>query len=257
PGVNVLCASRPRHPYVESLAMRGVLVQIDLDDAQSFADNAATVRAFWNHAALELRLNAAFVAEAVERADGNMQHAAMLYCQLAGMPREQRRVEDIPRGLLALIANAWERIATEPVVVDGLGILCAAREPLTLDELGRVARWTGAASRQAFVRGAREWLIETRRDGRVAEYRLHHDSIRGHVAEAIGSDALAAHHRALADRLATWPPLAEPTARRYALHHALLHRAEAGSWADAWRVAADAGFLEAKCRELGVHDAEV
>jgi len=46
--------------------------------------------------------------------------------------------------------------------VDGLGVLCAAREPLTLDELGRVARWTGPAPRQAFVRGAREWLIETR-----------------------------------------------------------------------------------------------
>lgn len=32
PGVSALCASRPRHPYVDSLATRGVLVQIDLDD---------------------------------------------------------------------------------------------------------------------------------------------------------------------------------------------------------------------------------
>jgi hypothetical protein len=90
----------------------------------------------------------------------------------------------------------------------------------------------------------------------VPEYRLHHDSIRAHVAEAIGTDALAAHHLALAERLASWPAPAEATARRYALHHALVHRAEAGAWGDAWQVAADMAFLEAKCRELGAHDAE-
>jgi hypothetical protein len=50
--VTVLCASRPRHPYIDKLAMRGVLAQIDLDDATSFADdNAATVRAFWEQVA--------------------------------------------------------------------------------------------------------------------------------------------------------------------------------------------------------------
>ena len=153
-GVGVLCASRPRHPYVDSLATRGVLVQIDLDDAQSFAaDNAATVRTFWEQAVRELGLDAPFIAQAVERAGGNLEHAAMLHRQLAGLPPERRRVEDIPRGLMALIASAWDRIATDPAVVDGLGVLCAARESLTLDELGRVARWTGAAPRQAFGRG--------------------------------------------------------------------------------------------------------
>ncbi|HET7502486.1 MAG TPA: AAA family ATPase, partial [Kofleriaceae bacterium] len=257
PGVSVLCASRPRHPYVDSLATRGVLVPIDLDDAQRFAaDNDATVRALWEQAAPELGLDAAFVAEAVERASGNPQHAEMLRKHLASLPPEERRVEDIPRGLGALIARAWERIATDPAVIDGLGILCAAREPLTLDELGRVARWTGVASREAFVRGAREWLIETRRNGRLSEYRLHHDSIRAHVAETIGTDAVAAHHLALAERLASWPAPTQATARRYALHHALLHRAEAGAWVDAWRVAADVAFLEAKCREVGVDNTE-
>ncbi|HEX2688280.1 MAG TPA: AAA family ATPase [Kofleriaceae bacterium] len=256
-GVSVLCASRPRHPYVDSLATRGVLVQIDLDDAQRFAaDNAATVRAFWEQAARELGLDAPFIAQAVERAGGNLEHAAMLHRQLAGLPRERRHVDDIPRGLGALLASAWDRIATDPAVVDGLGVLCAARESLTVDELGRVARWTGAAPRQAFVRGAREWLIETRRSSGASEYRLHHDSIRAHVANAIGSDALAGHHLALAERLATWPAPTDASARRYALRHALQHRGEAGAWADAWRVAADVAFLEAKCRELGVHDAE-
>jgi len=228
-GVSVFCASRPRHPYVDSLATRGVLVQIDLDDAQRFAaDNAATVRAFWEQAAGELGLDAPFIAQAVERAGGNLEHAAMLHRQLAGLPPEQRHVEDIPRGLGALIASAWDRIAIDPAVVDGLGVLCAAREPLTLDELGQVARWTGAAPRQAFVRGAREWLIETRRTSGASEYRLHHDSIRAHVANVIGTDVLAGHHLALAERLATWPAPAGASARRYALRHALQHRGEAG-----------------------------
>src|SRR3954467_14836980 len=53
-GVRLLCASRPRHPYVDMLAARGA-TQLDLDDEQAFgADNAATVRAFWAQAAPEL-----------------------------------------------------------------------------------------------------------------------------------------------------------------------------------------------------------
>jgi WD40 repeat protein len=255
-GVNLVCASRPRHPYVDMLATRGA-VQLDLDDERAFAaDNEATVRVFWEQAAPELGLDDEFIAEAVARAGGNLQHAAMLRQHLAGLPPEQRRVEDIPRGLAALLASTWERIATDPVVVDGLGILCAAREALTLDELGAVAGWTGEAQRRAFLRGARELLVESRREGAVPEYRLHHDSIRGHIAGAIGEAALRAHHRTLAHGLATWPGPKEATARRYALRHALAHRAEAGEWADAWRLAADMGFVEAKCRELGAHDAE-
>ncbi|TMQ04047.1 MAG: NACHT domain-containing protein, partial [Deltaproteobacteria bacterium] len=233
PGVSVLCASRPRHPYIDALATRGVLEQIDLDDAPSFADdNAATVRAFWEQVAPTLGLDARFIAQAVERAGGNLQHAEMLRRHLSGVPPEQRRVEDIPRGLAASIASAWERLAIEPPVVDGLGLLCAARDALSLDELGRVAGWNSEPQRRAF------------------------DSIRAHVAKAMGIDQLTAHHLALAQRLATWPAPADAAARRYALHYALLHRVEAGAWTDAWRVAADVAFLEAKCREVGVHDAE-
>src|SRR6185295_5716090 len=173
PGVSVLCASRPRHPYIDKLAMRGVLVQIDLDDAASFAnDNAATVRAFWEKVAPKLGLDAQFVAQAVERAGGNLEHAEMLRRHLSSVQPAQRRVEDIPRGLVASIASAWERIAIEPPVVDGLGLLCAARGALALDDLGRVAGWTLEPQRRAFLRGARELLLETRRAGGVSEYRL-------------------------------------------------------------------------------------
>jgi hypothetical protein len=47
-GVSFLCASRPRHPYVSSLAARdGEFIQLDLDASDSAADNDATVRTFW------------------------------------------------------------------------------------------------------------------------------------------------------------------------------------------------------------------
>ena len=103
------------------LATRGA-VQLDLDERAFAADNEATVRAFWEQAAPELGLDAGFISRAVASAEGNLQHAAMLRQHLAGLPPVQRRVEDIPRGLAALLASAWERIATDPVVVDGLGI---------------------------------------------------------------------------------------------------------------------------------------
>jgi len=76
------------HRYGDSLAMRGVLVQIDLDDAQRFAaDNAATVRASREQMAGELGLDAPFIAQAVERAGGNLEHAAMLHRQLVAAQR--------------------------------------------------------------------------------------------------------------------------------------------------------------------------
>ena len=151
---------------------------------------------------------------------------------------------------------SWERVAIEPIVVAGLGILCAAREALSLDELAAVAEWSGDAPRRAFLRGARELLVETSRTDGTSEFRLHHDAIRAHVAKDIGPVALSLHHRSLAARLATWPCSPEATSRRYVLRHALIHRADAGDWTNAWRVAGDLRFLEAKCRELGVHETE-
>jgi WD40 repeat protein len=151
----------------------------------------------------------------------------------------------------------WGRLASNPVAVRGLGILCAAREPLSLEELAVVAGWDDVAQRQAFVRAARELLLETRREDGAAEYRLHHDAIRAHTMEQLGPVTARGYHAALAQRLATWPAPDDIAARRYALRHALAHRAEAGDWAALRQLAGDLGFLEAKCRALGVHDVEV
>jgi hypothetical protein len=70
-----------------------------------------------------------------------------------GLPPAQRRVDDIPIGLAALIEKSWQRIAVDPIAVDGLGTLAAAREALTLDGLGIVAGWTSEAQRRTFRRG--------------------------------------------------------------------------------------------------------
>jgi hypothetical protein len=252
-GVSFLCTSRPRQPYVSSLAARdGDFVQLDLDGSDSAADNDATVRTFWEGAAGSLGLDARFVDEAVARAGGNVQHAVQLRRHVAATPAQLRRARDIPRGLGALIERTWERVAHDAVVVEGLGILCAAREALTLDELGAVAAWTADETRRAFLRGAKEVLVETQRPDGQHEYRLHHDSIRAHIAQAVGDIALRGHHSTLARRLATWPAPAQAAARRYALRHALIHRAAA----DDWGIAGDTSFLEAKGRGLGAHDVE-
>lgn len=256
-GVSFLCTSRPRHPYVAMIETRdGELERIDLDDPAMAADNDATVRMFWQRAAPSLGLDERFIDEAVARAGGNVQHAVTLCKHLRTLPQAQRRVETIPRGLGAMLAKSWQRIASDPIVVRGLGILCAAREALTLDEIAAVAGWDGEAQRQVFLCGASELLTETRRADRQSEYRLHHDTIAEHIASTLGATALRAHHAALARQLASWPAPVDPATRKYALRHALDHRAEAGDWAWTWRLAADLGFWDAKCRELSVHEAD-
>jgi hypothetical protein len=257
PRVRLLCASRPRHPYLEALEARGgALTRIDLDDPSAANDNDATVRAFWQREAAGLGLDDRFVEEAAASAGGNMQHAVTLRKHLTSLVLAERRVEDIPRGLEALLTLMWRRVASNTVAARGLGILCAAREPLSLDELAAVAGGEDIVQREEFKQTALELLIETRREDGVAEYRLHHDSIRAHIVEQIGRAVVRGHHAALARKLATWPASSDGVARRYSLRHALAHRAEASDWAAVGQLAGDLGFLEAKCRELGVHDVE-
>jgi hypothetical protein len=64
------------------------------------------VRAFWEQAAPELDLDEEFIAEAVECAGGNLEHAAMLRQRLAVLAPAQRRVEAIPQGLEALLKRS-------------------------------------------------------------------------------------------------------------------------------------------------------
>ena len=252
-GVSLLCAARSGHGSVAALEARGGVVRIDLEDP-AHADNPAAVRRYWEMAVPPLGLGPIFVTEAVRRAEGNLQHATMLRRYVAGLPSAQRRVKAIPGGLETLLGKLWERVMTDPVAVLGFGLLCAARQALTLEELGAAAEWTDEAARRRFAWSARELLAETWRPDGPREYRLHHESVRDHIATTLGLAALRVHHGRLARRLAPWPPPADPALRRYALRHGLAHRAAAGDWVDAWQLASDASFLEAKRRELGARD---
>jgi hypothetical protein len=260
-GIRLLCAMRPTYPHLSWIEARSPARRIDLDDDRWAASNAAVVRGFWAAVATEYepRLPAGAIAAAIDRTEGNVLYAAMLHDALRGLPAAERRVDRSPRGLKGLIGEIWDRAALHRSVRVGLGLLCAAQEALSLDVIADLAGWgpDDYKARARLVREARQLLLEEPASwaGTLA-YRPRHDWVRELMAERLGGATVCAHHVTLAQQLATWPALVDATMRRYALRHALVHRVEAGAWADAWRLAADTSFLEAKCRELGVHEAE-
>ncbi|HWO26225.1 MAG TPA: AAA family ATPase, partial [Kofleriaceae bacterium] len=257
-GVRLLCATRPTYPHLSWLEAQSPLRRLDLDDVRWADSNEVVVRGFWESAAprFEPPLPAAVVAAAIESAEGNVLHAVMLRDALRDLSAPERRADRSPRGLKRLIGEIWDRAASRESVRAGLGLLCAAREALPLDTLAELASWS-YEEKERFARDARQLLLEEPASwAGVEAYRPRHDWVRELMGERLGAATMRVHHGTLARTLATWPAPAEEAARRYALRYALVHRAEAGDWADAWCVAADARFLEAKCRELGVHEAE-
>ncbi len=258
-GIRFLCATRPTYPHLNWLEARGPVRRLDLDNARWASSNDAVVRGFWAAVAADYQppLSAEMVAAAISRAEGNVLHAVMLHGALSDTPVEERSADRIPRSLQELIGDVWDRAAAREAVRVGLGVLCAAQEALSLDAIAELTGWS-YDDKQHFVRGARQLLLEEPASwaGAVA-YRPRHDWVRELISLRLGAATMRDHHVRLSRALATWPVPAGATARRYALRHALIHRAEAGDWADAWRLAGDMSFLEAKCRELGVHETEV
>jgi hypothetical protein len=186
-----------------------------------------------------------------------MLHATLLRRHLASAPRAQRRMEAIPRGLPVLLTALWQRIAGDPAAVRILGILCAAHEPLSLEQIARIAGSNNLSELRAALHVARELVVEIRRGSSPPVYRLFHDAIRGHVAEQLGPGALRERHRELADRLAVWPAQVDSAARRYALQYGVGHRIAAGDCPAIHALAGDIDFLEAKRSMLGVDDVEL
>lgn len=258
PGVRLLCATRngdPRRDGFESRCSR--LVHLDLDDPSLIDDNEAIVREFWCREALELGLDHRFAERAVRCAGGNMLHATLLRRHLASAPDAQRRMEAIPRGLPALLTALWRRVAGDPVAVRVLGILSAAREPLSLEQIGQIAGSKELSELRAAVHVARELVVEIRRGNSLPAYRLFHGAIRGHVVEQLGPAALRERHQELADWLAIWPAPLDSAARRYALQHGIGHRIAAGDCQAIHALASNIDFLEAKHSMLGIDEVEL
>jgi hypothetical protein len=80
------------------------------------------------------------------------------------------------------------------------------------------------------------------------------------LANEIARSRSRSTHRSVGEAPATWPAPGDAAPRRYAVWYALIHRAEAGTWADALRLAADMSFLKGKvsrarpARERGQRD---
>lgn len=257
-GIRFLCATRPTYPHLDWLEARNPVRRLDLDDPAWATSNDAVIRAFWEAVTSSYQppLPPETLAAAIARAEGNVLHAVMLHDALQAVPVDQSRADRIPRGLKSLIGDIWDRAASHIAVRSGLGALCAAQEALSLDVLAEIAGWS-YDDKQRFARDARQLLLEEPAAwAGVEAYRLRHDWVRELIAERLGPSALRVHHAALARVLATWPAPGEATARRYALRHALIHRVEGDDRADAWRIAGDVSFLEAKVRELGVGETE-
>ncbi|WP_437994096.1 TIR domain-containing protein [Sorangium sp. So ce145] len=264
PRVHALCASRPQYPHLGWLESRGNVRRIDLDAPEWAGSNERACRAFWADQAPRFtpRLDPRLVEEAVARAEGNLLYAVKLREWLEEQPVEQRRVERLPRGLSGFLEQIWQHLRSLPreqfgLVASGLGLVCAAREALPLEEIE--AAWgrsdvEDGEDGEAFLRDARPLLLEEPASWRGARaYRPYHEAFREFVAEKLGPKRMAELHRRLLETTSRWPvPEGQSDFRRlYAARHAIAHALAAGAREKARGLCRDLGLLEALCRDEG------
>ncbi|WP_438001891.1 TIR domain-containing protein [Sorangium sp. So ce185] len=205
------------------------------------------------------RLDPRLVEEAVARAEGNLLYAVKLREWLDEQPVEQRRVERLPRGLSGFLEQIWQQLRGLPreqfgLVANGLGLICAAREALPLEEIEAAWGWNDVEAGEDFLRAARTLLLEEPASCRGARaYRPYHEAFRAFVAEKLGPKRMAEVHRRLLETTARWP-VAEGESefrRRYAARHAIAHALAAGEREKVRGLCRDLGLLEALCGEDG------
>ncbi|WP_437718588.1 AAA family ATPase [Sorangium sp. So ce448] len=261
PRVHALCASRPQYPHLGWLESRGNVRRLDLDTPEWAGSNERACRAFWRDQAPRFtpRLDPRVVEEAVARAEGNLLYAVKLREWLEEQPVEQRRVERLPRGLSGFLEQIWQQLRSLPreqfgLVASGLGLVCAAREALPLEEVETAGGWRDGEAGEDFLRAARALLLEEPEAWRGARaYRPYHEAFRAFVAEKLGPKRMAELHRQLLDATARWP-VAEGESefrRRYAARHAIAHALKAGEREKVRGLCRDLGLLEALCGEDG------
>ncbi|WP_437581085.1 TIR domain-containing protein [Sorangium sp. So ce887] len=261
PRVHALCASRPQYPHLGWLESRGNVRRIDLDAPAWAGSNEQACRAFWGDQAPRFtpRLGPRLVEEAVARAEGNLLYAVKLREWLEEQPVTQRRVERLPRGLSGFLEQIWQQLRSLPreqfgLVANGLGLVCAAREALPLEEIEAAGGWKDVEAGEDFLRAVRALLLEEPEAWRGARaYRPYHEAFRAFVAEKLGLKRMAELHRRLLETTAHWPVAERETEfrRRYAARHAIAHALAAGEQEKMRGLCRDLGLLEGLCREDG------
>ncbi|WP_437305670.1 TIR domain-containing protein [Sorangium sp. So ce388] len=261
PRVHALCASRPQYPHLGWLESRGNVRRIDLDAPEWAGSNEQACRAFWGDQAPRFtpRLAPGLVEEAVARAQGNLLYAVKLREWLEDQPPERRRAERLPRGLSGFLEQIWQQLRSLPreqfgLVASGLGLVCAAREALPLEEIEAAWGWNDVEAGEDFLRAARALLLEEPAWWRgTRAYRPYHEAFRAFITEKLGPKRMAELHRRLLETAARWP-VAEGESdfrRRYAARHAIAHALAGGERDKARGLCWDLGLLEALCREDG------
>lgn len=261
-GIVILCASRPVYPHMDWLEQRDVTRRIELDDTFWAASNEAACRAYWEHHATDFSppLDAEFINEAVRRAEGNLLHAIRLCDWLHDQPVGRRVATQIPQGLSGFLRQLWTELEELPgelgaLVMSGLGLACAIRDALPERLFQEVLGCATPREGEAFLRATRPFLRKEAAPWHrgYPAYRLYHECFREFVAQRLGEQVIRDHHRRIASSIAAWPAdPGDPLRSAYALRHAVAHRVEAGDLHGAEGLCTNLGYLEAKCRELGV-----
>ncbi|WP_437330327.1 WD40 repeat domain-containing protein [Sorangium sp. So ce381] len=168
-------------------------------------------------------------------------------------------MERLPRGLSGFLEQIWQQLRSLPreqfgLVASGLGLVCAAREALPIEEIDAAGGWNEVETGEDFLRAARTLLLEEPASWRGARaYRPYHEAFRAFVAEKLGPKRMAELHRRLLETTARWPVEEGESdfRKRYAARHAIAHALAVDEREKARGMCRDLGLLEALCCDEG------
>jgi WD40 repeat protein len=149
----------------------------------------------------------------------------------------------------AVLATAWRLLPQAAQTV--LGLLAAARDPLTQPRVEEALRVSGPSAESPF-QAIEPWLAVGRTPDAENTYVMRHRALRTFVEQESRSSVeggLQAWHAALLGTVADWTPRDRGEFQKeYSLRYALAHAVGAGDADRFVALATNPAFLEARCR---------